>query len=58
LKDRVHSLRLDKKWILEKGASLTFRTLKGTKEYNDALHVLTARADAVGRLEGMRASNA
>jgi chromosome segregation ATPase len=54
LKSKARGLRRDKKWILEKGVSLTFRALKGSKEYNDALHTLTARADAVGRLEGMQ----
>jgi hypothetical protein len=45
---------MDKKWIMEKGILLAFRALKGTKEFNDALYALTARADAVGRLEGMK----
>jgi hypothetical protein len=45
---------MDNKWILEKEMSLAFRTLKGTKEYNDAVYALTARENAAGRLEGMK----
>jgi hypothetical protein len=58
LNDRVRQLKMDKKWILERGIFLAFRALKGTKKYNDALYTLTARADAIGRQEGMQECHA
>jgi hypothetical protein len=52
-KKNLKVLRKEKKWILEKGTGLAFRSLKDTKDFHDKLYALTARADAMERKEGM-----
>ncbi|KAI3810812.1 hypothetical protein L1987_20434 [Smallanthus sonchifolius] len=52
--NKIDCLQVDKKWILENGFTFAHVASKLETGYTDKLYALTAAADDVGRLDGLR----